>query len=140
MIDHETAEDTYGWGNLSTAYPFEYSLWGGEIYLWPRPNYAADRSYTLRGHRYPTDWISGGENSEVDADPRLHYPLANYAVALAYAQQEDQALEDDYMKRWQMDVVAATQAIMEPSRQQPMSFGGGRRGFRRVTFFNIQRP
>jgi hypothetical protein len=141
MIDHETAEDLYGVNG--TAYvvdPFEYSLWGANIYLWPLPSYAEDRTFLLRGNRYPTDWIAAGDNSPVDADPRLHYPLAHYAIALAYAQQEDETLEDVYMKRWQMDVEAARQAIMEPPRQQPMRFGGGLRDFRRSTGFILNTP
>ena len=141
MIDHETAEDLYGVNG--TAYvpnPFQYSLWGTNIYLWPTPAYAEDRTFLLRGHRYPTDWVAVGSNSVVDADPRLHHPLAHYAIALAYAQQEDDALEDVYMKRWQMDAEAARQAIMEPSRQQPMRFGGGLRTFRYTRPFIVNTP
>ena len=141
MTDHETAEDYYGAGNfVGATSPFEFSLWSGQIYLWPKPNYTVDRTYTLRGYRYPTDWIAVGANSEVDADSRLHYPLAHYAIALAYAQQEDETLEDVYMRRWQMDVEAARSAIMEPSRQKPMQFGGGRRAFSRRLRFNIVTP
>jgi hypothetical protein len=141
MVDHETAEDLYGVNSTASALnPFEYSLWGTSVYLWPLPSYAEDRNFLLRGHRYPIDWIAVGDNSEVDADPRLHYPLAHYAIALAYAQQEDETLEDVYMRRWQMDVEAARSAIMEPPRQQPMRFGGGLRDFRRSTGFIVNTP
>jgi len=142
MTDHETAEDFY-LGNVITAttpYPYEYSIWAGSFWLWPVTDASVDKNYVLRGHRYPTDWVAVGADSEVDADIRLHRPLVHYAIALAYAQQEDEALEDVYMKRWQMDVEAARSAIMEPSRQQPMSFGGGRRDFRRVRHININTP
>jgi hypothetical protein len=44
------------------------------------------------------------------------------------------------MRRWQMDVEAARSAIMEPSRQKPMQFGGGRRAFSRRLRFNIVTP
>ena len=49
----------------------------------------------------PTDWIAGGAGAEPDCDIRLHQLLAHYAIALCYAQQEDEVLEDVYMKRWQ---------------------------------------
>jgi hypothetical protein len=141
MTDYETAEDFYGLGNyVGATAPFEYALWASEIHLWPRPNFAEDRTYTLRGYRYPSDWIAVGANSEVDADVRLHYPLTHYAIALAYAQQEDETLEDVYMRRWQRDVEAARSAIMEPPRQKPMQFGGGRRAFSRMLRFNIVTP
>ena len=142
MTDHETAEGYY-LGNAiasATTYPFEYSIWSEKFWLWPMADTTVDKAFTLRGHRYPTDWVALGEDSEVDADSRLHQPLAHYAIALAYAQQEDEVLESVYMGRWQRDVDAARGAIMEPSRQQPMSFGGGRRDFRRGTFININRP
>ena len=142
MTDHETAEDYYlgSAASVATTYPFEYSIWAGNFWLWPIPNAEVDKTYVLRGHRYPTDWVSVGSDSPVDADVRLHLPLAHYAIALAYAQQEDEALEEVYMGRWQRDVEAARSAIMEPSRQQPMAFGGGRRDFRRGTYININRP
>ena len=146
MIDHETAEDYYQLANTTFAtYPFEYSIWGGAFWLWPRPNYTEDRTYVLRGHRSPADWINGQNSyapdpTTVDADPRLHLALAHYAIALAYAQQEDDTLEQVYMGRWQRDVEAARGAIMEPSRQQPMSFGGGRRDFRYGRRINVNTP
>ena len=141
MVDYETAEDFYQRANTTfSTYPFEYSIWAGQFHMWPRPNFTEARTYILRGHRFPIDWVSKGDNEQVDADPRLHLPLAHYAIALAYAQQEDETLEQVYMGRWQRDVEAARGAIMEPSRQQPLGFGGGRRDFRRGTQININTP
>lgn len=141
MVDHETAENEYLYNMPVFTYPFEYSIWNRQFHLWPKVELPEDRTFVLRGYRYPTDWIALGDSSPVDADPRLHYPLVHYAIALAYAQQEATELEDVYMGRWQRDVEAARQAIMEPARQQPMSFGGGKRDFRRgVRHINVNTP
>jgi hypothetical protein len=141
MLDQETAEDLYLRDIPAYTFPFEFSMWGGIFHLWPQVDWTVDRTYVLRGNRYSTDWIAAGADSTVDADYRLHYPLVHFAVALAYAQQEATELEDVYMGRWQRDVDAARAAIMEPSRQQPMTFGGGKRDFRHISRrWNINTP
>lgn len=140
MIDHETAEGLYLNGFYTTQYAYEYSIWNGNFWLWPQAEWTAPKSYILRGHRLPADWVSQGDAAVVDADIRLHYPLAHYAIALAYAQQEATELEEVYMGRWQRDTQAARNAIMEPSRQQPMSFGGGKRRYRRFFRVNVNTP
>lgn len=131
MVDHETAEDLYLNSFTTSQSATEYSIWNGNLWLWPQAKWTAPKSYVLRGHRFPVDWVAQGDSAEVDADPRLHYPLAHYAIALAYAQQESSELEELYMGRWQRDTIAARGAIMEPSRQQPLGFGGGKRRFLR---------
>ncbi|WP_395160863.1 hypothetical protein [Ilumatobacter sp.] len=140
MADHETAESVYGNTAHSARNPIEYSLWGKEFQLWPHTAMTEEKSYQLMGHRLPIDWVSLGGDSVVDADPRLHYPLVHYAVALAYAQQEANELEDVYMTRWQFDFNAARSAIMEPSRQQPLTFGGGKRYLRPFNSFTVNTP
>lgn len=138
QVDYETAEDFYrdalNPGSSSLAH---YSVWGDYIYLWPVQTFTTEYTYTVRGYRNPTDWIGSGPGTEVDADERLHYPLAQYAVALAYAQQEDEVLEDRYMTRWQNDVNAARRAIMEPARNAPLRMGGGRWRFAKGTGWGI---
>ena len=123
MIDYGTAEDFYLGVVTSVAGPIQYSLWGGEIQLWPATEFTATREYRLRGFRRAAAWSSLGAGSEPDCDERLHLPLLHYAVALAYAQQEDEVLEANYMARWQRDVEMARQAIMEPTRHRPVQMG-----------------
>ena len=67
----------------------------------------------------------GGASAEVDADPRLHKLLVHYAIALCYAQQEDEVLEDVYMKRWQASFGAAHNAICAPRHHRPLILNGG---------------
>lgn len=125
MASYEAAEDNYR-SNPSIAGPAHFSLWGDSIYLWPAVEYTVARTYGLRGYRKPLDWVSAGDAAVPDADERLHWCLAHYAVALAYIQQEDEVLEVTYMTRWQRDFEVARRAIMEPARNSPLQMGGGR--------------
>jgi hypothetical protein len=123
MLDYETAEDDYRGVSVGRSSASEYSLWGSTIYFWPAVTFDTDRSYRMRGYRAPTDWLAGPSTTEPDCDSRLHLPLAHYAVALAYAKQEDETLERTYMERWQKDVEMARQAIMSPEHQLPLMMG-----------------
>ena len=125
MIGHELAETSFATSTGNGMVPGYYSIWGSLIYLWPPPT--DERVYTLRGFRKPLDWIGDGTNPTaiVDADSRLHFLLAHYAIALAYAQQEDDVLEDVYMKRWQNNLNTQRHAIMEPAYQRPLVMSGG---------------
>ena len=122
MVAPETALLAYG-SAPSTAYPREYSLWGDKIMFWPEQSHADDRSYVLFGFRRPAAWSGLLPAESPDCDERLHLPLASYAIALAYAQQEDEVLETTYMARWQNDVEMAAKAIMEPAHRRPLTMG-----------------
>ena len=124
-IPHEYAEQTF----ITTAVggaPMYYSTWGGNIYLWPVPN--SERQYVMRGFRKPTDWVSGGAASAADGDERLHVLYAWYACSLAYAQQEDEVLEQVYMQRWETGVRTIRDQIMAPSRGRPAIMSKGLTG------------
>ena len=68
-----------------------FSVWSNRIFLWPRRS-SHPTPIILRGYRKPLAMFDA-PTGQVDADPRLHQPLAHYAMALAYAQQEDEVLE-----------------------------------------------
>jgi hypothetical protein len=127
MIDQELAEQQFSWKGTG-AVPSYFSIWGGVMYLWPGPS--EERVYVLRGFRKPLDWIGDGTNptAVVDADERLHQLLVHYAIALAYAQQEDEILEDVYMKRWQNLINTQRRAIMQPAYNRPLVLSGGLTG------------
>lgn len=112
----------YGHWNGVTC-PVQFSLWGGEIWLWPRVyDHTEQLDYRLRGYRRPLVWLTPG--NEPDCDARLHLCLTHYATALAYAQQEDEQLEMTYMDRWQRDAEMARKQIMEPRHHRPLVFSG----------------
>lgn len=124
QISEEEADLRFGSDleNPTSFMPQWFSFWGGSVNFWPRLVADAETIFLMRGYRKPltTFAVSG----EVDADPRLHRPLAHYAVALAYAQQEDEVLERTYMERWQRDVGMARTAIMDPSQNRPVVMHG----------------
>jgi hypothetical protein len=128
MIAAEYGDDHFGGPQVGTLHPVMYSLWGDSVYVWPRvQSSAADRLYRLRGYRRPLSWLTPA--NEPDCDERLHLPLTHYAVALAYAQQEDDQLELTYMDRWQRDTEMAHRAIMDPRHQRPLVMAGSIDGF-----------
>ena len=102
--------------------PTYFSIWSNTVYFWPRRQVVDDTAFVLRGYRKPLTTFNA--DGQVDADPRLHQALAHYAIALAYAQQEDDVLENRYMERWQRDVEMARQAIMDPSGNRPLVMYG----------------
>ena len=125
QVAMELAEDSFVGMWSTSSNPMYYSLYGSEIVLWPGPPSDLAREYYLRGYRLPADWISQGAGAEPDCDVRLHQLLAHYAIALAYAQQEDEVLEDVYMKRWQASYIAAHHAICQPRHHRPLIMNGG---------------
>lgn len=126
QVANELAEDNFIGAGSTSANPLYYSIYGREIVLWPTPDSSVgDRGYRLRGYRLPKDWIAAGPAEPPDADVRLHQLLAHYAIALAYAQQEDEVLEDVYMKRWQASYLVAHSAICSPRHHRPLIFNAG---------------
>lgn len=123
MVDHEWAENWYTTNPITVGTAVHYSIWADTIHFWPVTDFADDHTISLRGFRRPSDWIADGASAEPDCDSRLHLALANYAIALAYIQQEDESLERVYMERWQKDVEMAHGAIMEPGRHRPLTMG-----------------
>lgn len=119
---NEQAEDNFSPAATVTT-PVYYTIWGARLQLWPNPN--VERTLRLRGYRYTANWMAGGAGAEVDADPRLHILLAHYAIALCYAQQEDEILEDVYMKRFSSGFMAAHNAICSPRHHRPLIYAGG---------------
>jgi len=125
QVGYELAEDNFVGMWSSSSNPMYYSIYGNALTLWPTPPTDFARQFSLRGYRLPQDWVSQGAGSEPDCDVRLHQLLAHYAIALAYAQQEDEVLEDTYMKRWQASYLAAHNAICNPRHHQPLILNGG---------------
>jgi hypothetical protein len=132
QINQEEGEARFG-GKVSdsAATPIYFSIWSRLMFFWPRSRSAEDRIFVMRGYRKPLTTFDA--SGEIDADPRLHQALAHYAIALAYAQQEDDVLESRYMDRWQRDVEMARKAIMDPSGNRPLvMYGNWPRGRTRL--------
>jgi len=124
-IDHEAAEDAFPpmWNSGDGGSPLYFSVWQQRLFLWPRTATDVAYSVTLRGYRQPV-WSSVAGNIP-DLDERLHIPLCYFAIALAYAAQEDEVLEGVYMARWERDVRNQLRTIMEPAHHRPLVLHGG---------------
>jgi hypothetical protein len=117
--DHDVMRTVENLGG--TTYTF--SLWGGKMYVWPAPS--EDTTFVVSGYRKPSATWLNSPSVQVDLDERLHIPLLHYAVALAYAQQEDGELEDMYMRRWSQNVNEIRDSIMKGNVYRPIVLNGG---------------
>lgn len=122
QVSNEQAEDNFTHIN-TTSIPLYYTLWGGKLRLWPSP--AGEVQLHLRSYRDSLPWMLQGASAVPDLDQRLHISLAHYAIALCYAQQEDDVLEDVYMKRFAAGFEAAHAAICSPRHHRPLIYAGG---------------
>lgn len=124
LMSHVVALEYYGeYLSPGSSIYVHFSPWTRELNLWPAMTFSEQRQWLLTGFRYPIDWIAAGPDSVPDCDARLQQSMAHYAVALAYAQQEDEQLESVYMSRWQRDFEVARGAIMEPAQDRPLIMG-----------------
>ena len=124
IANHENAERSFAPVITPTAsVPAFVSVWDNKLWLWPAV--ATDSSYDIRvrGYRQPV-W-SYGASDIPDLDPRLHVTLCYYAMALAYAAQEDEILEGVYMARWDRDLKNQLRVMMEPVHNRPLVLHGG---------------
>ena len=116
-------------GSTVTGTPQYWSQVNRTMYVWPKPT--ASFVMYVRGFRQPRDWVQFGASAEVDADVRLHIPVAYYACSMGYAQQEDEVLEATYMTRFREAVTVAHSAVMRPWTGQPKILNGVHYGPRR---------
>lgn len=123
IIDQKTGEDWFGYTNDGAQVDPTYcSVWQGQLHLWPTPALDQTIDIAIRGYRQPV-W-SNGASDIPDLDPRIHVTLAYFAIALAYAQQEDEVLEGVYMARWDRDLRQQLRAILDPIHSRPLVLGG----------------
>lgn len=120
FADHDLIKDAKGY---FSAGPTMFSLWAGRIYVWPEVT--EDTTIEVTGYRKPaTTWLTNPA-LEVDLDERLHLPMLHYAIALAYAQQEDTEFEQTYMNRWFSGVEDVHKDIMKSGVYRPIVLNGG---------------
>jgi hypothetical protein len=119
--DTRWIEDNFA-GSTTTGTPAYWSQINRTMYIWPKPT--AVFPLQARGFRKPADWVAAGASAEVDADVRLHIPVAYYACSMGYAQQEDEVLEQTYMNRFREAVTVAQAAVMRAWTGQPKILNG----------------
>lgn len=105
----------------SSNRPAAFSFHRGDLWLWPKPN--AVITYTVDGYRKPIDWIA--ENSQPDAPDEFHPLIAQYALALAYGQQDDPAGAEQTMQRFDSAFAQVRQDYVDDSTAGPIILNGG---------------
>lgn len=122
MVSHDEAETTYVGSYDTSGDPLFYSIWEGNIHLFPKPNNV--RALTVRGYREPTDWINSEGN--VDASSNLHFSLVYYACSRVYQRLEDVAMADAYKRSFDEGVTLAIKSIMTPNSHAHLVLSAGR--------------
>lgn len=123
LIAHEDAEAVWNGSSDLTGRPLHFSLWEGNLHLWPKPN--AVYALSLRGFRKSVDWTTN-TTTQIDADSRLHQAIVYYVVAQAYQLQEDIELATFYRNSFDEAVRLVASDIMRPSSHRPLILSGSR--------------
>ena len=122
MVSHDEAETTYVGSYDTSGDPLFYSIWEGNIHLFPKPNNV--RTLTVRGYREPIDWVTTG--GYVDASSNLHFSLVYYACSRVYQRLEDVAMADAYKRSFDEGVTLAIKSIMTPNSHAHLVLSAGR--------------
>jgi hypothetical protein len=109
-LAHARAQREFDVGGTTSGVPAYFSQWANSIYIWPAPNV---RNIRISGYRKPL-WADG-DGVQPDCDTRLHIPLFYFACAVAYDQQEDDAMSAEYMRHWRDAASRAQTKIMAKS-------------------------
>jgi len=126
-IDQFKAESIWVGTSDQSDIPAYWSLWAGQVNLWPKPNdvYAI----TMRGYRVPSlAWLDNlGANSTeyVDLDTEFHMMLINFVMMRIFQYQEDPEMAAVYQRHFQEGVAIAQQNISAPNSNQPLIMSGG---------------
>ena len=119
-IAHVSARRRYARSH-TTNRPHAYSFHNANLYLWPRPSGVI--TYTLDGYRKPIDWITLGGNP--DAPEEFHALIAQYALSLAYGQQDDPSGAEQTLARFDNAFAQIRQEYVDDSTAGPLILNGG---------------
>lgn len=125
QIAPEMAEEYLLQGPVLTTGISWFTTYGNTISLWPQIE-GAEEGYVIRGQRIPTTPDSN-DSTTPDCDGRLHRLLCHYVIALMYANQEDEVLEEVYMKRWMASFASVRRSIMASRHSRPLVLNAGLR-------------
>jgi hypothetical protein len=128
-IDQFKAEQIWCGTDDQPDIPAYWSLWGGQINLWPKPNdvYAI----TMRGYREPSlAWLedvngAAGSTVYVDLNQEFHMMLVNFVMMRIFQFQEDPEMAAVYQRHFQEGVAIAKDNLTAPNSNQPVILSGG---------------
>lgn len=110
-------------GYTGQSRPVYFAEWGDTLTLFPTP----DQVYgmNLRGYRRAIDWVANGSGAEPDMPTELHNVIATFALAKAYAQQEDPEMAAFYERQFSDELNEYRRRLLIMPYSQPIVVGGG---------------
>jgi hypothetical protein len=122
-IDQARAESIWIGTNDQAEIPAYFSVWAGQLNLWPKPNdvYAL----TIRAFRKPLFTWFTDENTAIDIDPQMQLPLINYVMARIFQFQEDPEMANEYMRSFEKAVAIIQGQLTAPSSNRQLIMSGG---------------
>lgn len=122
-IDQFKAESLWVGTQDAAGIPAYFSVWGGSVNLWPKP----DAAYVInvRGYRRPSlSWLSD-ENTAIDISPDMQLALTNYVMARIFQFQEDPEMAAIYNRNFEQEVAIIQGNLTAPNNNQPLIMSGG---------------
>lgn len=130
-LPHEAAVAMYAWGSDTSGKVYQWSQWGGIIYLWPTP--ASEETFTVSGIRKPTPATNATDI--VDLPNEFHPIVCEWMIAKGLEQLDDieSAAEhknnfreevDGYRRRYLRSPSSGVQAVGELSPQDSYNYYG----------------
>jgi hypothetical protein len=126
-IDQFKAEAIWNGTSDQPNIPAYWSLWAGQINLWPRP--LDVYAITMRAYREPSlEWLNQGDANStflVDLNQEFHMMLVNFVMMRIFQFQEDPEMAAVYQRHFQEGVAIAKDNITAPNSNQPILLSGG---------------
>lgn len=121
-LGQDLADEVWPENVTSSSEPTHFSIERDTLCLWPTPNDA----YVLqiRGYRTPEDWVAAGAGAEPDLPDDLHNTVATWALARAYAQQDDPEMASIYERQFADELNEFRRNINSMPAAQPIVLNG----------------
>lgn len=117
---YQDALEAYG---TDTGTPEAWSVWGGNIYLWPRND--SNVTLTAIGFRDPERWWTD-PSREIDCDSLLHMSILYFVLSRCFARMEDTELAGFYEQMFVSGVSSVAQTVMQRNTaDDPLVLHGG---------------
>lgn len=123
-IGRDEADRWFPLQSATTGYPVAFSQWAEELRLYPTP----DAVYTIivRGYRKPTEWVDAGAGATPDMHEDLRNCVAQWALARAYAQQDDPEMASLFERQFADELNFYRRRINNTPPPQPFVLNGQR--------------
>ena len=121
-LGRDEGDDEFPRNTTQTGEPAYYSVWGDTLRLYPEPNDV----YTLeiRGYRDAEDWVALGAGAEPDLPVELHNTIAMWALARAYAQQDDPEMASFFERQFADEISLFRRRLNDTPAPQPIVLNG----------------